>query len=241
MFQSRKWSVPALSFLFALSVSISVNAQDLGGLGVKENLDLPFDAIGDGTGGDEEDPPEVVNFYGQNYEGDGFFYTVDRSGSMQDRGELDRAKREISRNISEFSTKTQFAVIFFDAAIKKFPASGRPAEANPGMKGAALSWVANMRGGRGSCMMEGVREALQFANLATAKRKVIVYVGDGGGTCNGSNETNYLRQMVGTITAQNYQRVQINCIGVMMSGRATQESFLKALAAANGGTYRQLN
>ena len=232
--------VPALVVLGVCGIGVHLSAQDLGGLGVKENLDLPYDSLSD-LNTEEEDPPEVVNFYGQNFEGDGFFITVDRSTTMQDRGELQRAKQEISRIVSEFSHKTQFAVVFFDASIKKFPASGRPADANPGMKGAALSWIANMQGGRGSCMMEGIREALQFANLSTSRRRVIVYVGDGGGTCHNQNERTYLQNAVVTITAQNYQRVQVNCVGVIMSGRTMQEGFLKQLAASNGGTYRQIN
>lgn len=220
-----------LAFLCVLGLAVRIHGQDLGGASLKENLDLPVDIIGGG-----------VNFYGQGHEGDGFFFAVSRSGSMQDRGELHCAKVEISRSISEFLPKTQFAVVFFDAAIKKFPANGRPADANPSMKEAALSWIANMRGGSGSCIMEGLREALQYANLATAKRKVIVYYGDGGGTCHGSNERTYLQTMVTTITAQNYQRARIDVIAVLMGGqRQLQESFLKALTAANGGTYREIN
>ncbi|MCZ6792261.1 MAG: VWA domain-containing protein, partial [Planctomycetota bacterium] len=222
-----------LTLCSILGLGVRIGAQDLGGTGLKENLDLPFDARGDGAG-EDEDAPEVVSFYGQNLEGDGFFYTVDRSGSMQNQGELQRAKQEISRNISEFSSKTQFAVVFFDSGIQKFPTSGRPAEANAGMKGAALSWINNMRGGSGSCMTQGLRVALQFGNLASAKRKVIVYVGDGGGTCGGGNQQQYLQNMVSTITGQNYQRIQINCIGVLMNGRTTQRNYMKLVASANG-------
>lgn len=110
------------------------------------------------------------------------------------------------------------------------------------MKSAALSWISGMAGGSGSCMMEGVREALSMANLASAKRKVVVYVGDGGGTCHGANEQDYLRKMVGIITSQNYQRVQINCVGVLMgTSRTVQENFMKQLAASNGGSYRRIN
>ena len=208
---------------------------------LKANLDLPLDADS-GRTTEDEDPPEVVSFFGQNLEGDGFFYAVDRSGSMQDSGELGKAKQEISRNISEFSNKTQFAVVFLDVGILKFPSSGRPVEANPGMKSAALSWISGVNGGGGSCMMQGIREALNFANLSSVKRKVVVYVGDGGGTCMGASEQNYLRQMVGTITSQNYQRAQINCVGVLMgNGRAMQEGFMKQLVNANGGTYRRIN
>ncbi|MCZ6796298.1 MAG: hypothetical protein O7J95_22020 [Planctomycetota bacterium] len=238
---SLRWFV-ALVAPLGMVFPLALAAQDLGQGGLKENLDLPFDARGEHSD-EEEDPPEVVIFYGQNYEGDGFFYIIDRSTTMQDRGELRRAKQEVARNVSEFSPATQFAIVFFDAGITKFPTSGRPAEAKPGMKVAALSWIANMPGGRGSCMMQGVRVGLQFANLSNVKRKVLVYVGDGGGTCSASQqgEQAYLRNMVNTITSQNYQRVQINCVGVLMGGRGMQEGFLKQLASANRGTYRQIN
>jgi hypothetical protein len=224
--------------IFVLAGSWKVSrAQELGGL--KDNLDLPLDAIGEST--ETEESVEVVVFYGQNLEGDGFFYTIDRSGSMQDSGELARAKQEISRNVSEFSDRTQFGIVFFDARVNRFPSSGRPVEANPGMKAAALSWVAGMAGGSGSCMMEGVRAALDMASFASAKRRVVVYVGDGGGTCMGANEQDYLKKMVATVTSQNYNRVIINCIGVLMdASRTMQENFMKQLAQANGGAYRRI-
>jgi hypothetical protein len=227
----------SVAFLFVTGSFDVAEAQELGGL--KDNLDLPLDAIGEST--ETEESVEVVVFYGQNLEGDGFFYTVDRSGSMQDSGELARAKQEISRNISEFSDRSQFGIVFFDARVVKFPSSGRPVEANPGMKAAALSWVAGMAGGSGSCMMEGIRGALDMANFASAKRRVLVYVGDGGGTCMGANEQDYLKKMVATVTSQNYNRVIINCIGVLMdASRTMQENFMKQVAQANGGSYRRI-
>ncbi len=234
---SLRWTLPAVAAVAIFSLP-QLPAQEIG-LGSKENLDLPLDALAES--GDEVDPPEVVTFYGQTLEGDGFFYAVDRSGTMQERGELARAKQEVSRNVSEFSSRTEFAVVFLDSNIQKFPPSGRPAQASPGIKSAALSWVSGIPGGSGSCMMQGIREALQFSNLSSAKRKVVVYVGDGGGTCRGANEAQYLREMLSTITAANYQRIQINCIGVLMdSSRAMHRNYMKQLAAANGGSYREI-
>jgi hypothetical protein len=226
---------------FALTVDVP--AQGIGGtVGLKENLDLPFDAVGEED--TEEDSPEVVTFYGTQLEGDGFFYTVDRSGSMQDSGELARAKQEISRNVSEFSARSQFGVNFFDAGIQTFPSSGRAVEASPGMKAAALGWVAGMSGGSGSCCELGLSRALRMANTCSARRKVIVYVGDGGGTCSASGlgEQQYLDRTLAIITGQNYQRAQINTIGVLMgTDRQMQERFLQQLARANGGTYKRIN
>ena len=200
----------------------------------KQNLDLPYDAIGDGE--DEEDAPEIVTFYGTTLEGDGFFYVIDRSGSMQTSGELQIAKREVTKNITEFSDRVQFGIFFIDAGLKKFPAGGQPAEANPGMKGSAISFLQATQGGSGSCCQAGFVQALRMANQASAPRKVIVYVGDGGGTCNGADETQYLQQTLGAVSAQNYQRAIVNTIGVLDVNQL-RENFLRALAGANGGTY----
>jgi hypothetical protein len=218
---------------------MEARAQEMGGTGgIKENLDLPLDALGDT--GEEEDAPETIHFYGQTYEGDGFFFTVDRSGSMQDSGELQIAKREMIRNIQELSNRTQFSVNFFDANLIYFPQSGRPAEASQAMKGAATGFINSTPGGGGSCCQKGLLNALRFANLSTSKRKVIVYVGDGGGTC-GGNEGTYHQQTLAMVTQQNYQRAQVNAIGVLMAGRTTQEQFLRQLTSMNNGTYKRVN
>lgn len=200
----------------------------------KENLDMPFDARGETD--EEEDAPEIVVFYGQQFEGDGIFYVVDRSGSMRDSGELDIAKREVLRNVREFSDRVQFGVVFFDSQVVKFPASGQPAEANPNMVSAACSFVMSISGGTGSCCRQGLAEGLRMANLASPRRKVLIYVGDGGGTCNSSAEAQYLQTTLAQITGQNYQRVQINSIGVL-NPSALGVDFMKRLAANNGGTY----
>ena len=51
----------------------------------------------------------------------------------------------------------------------------------------------------------------------------------------------YLNQPLQRVQQQNYQRVTINTIGVMMAGRTMQETFLRNLARANGGTYKRIN
>jgi hypothetical protein len=226
------------SFLALIVVPSSyVQAQDLGvGGATKENLDLPFDAAGESE--EEEDAPEIVTFYGQQLEGDGVFYVIDKSGSMRDNGELAIAQREVIRNVQEFSERVQFGIVFFDATVVKFPASGMPAEANPGMKASAVSFVLSITGVQGSCCQQGLAEGLRMANLATPKRKVMVYVGDGGGTCSG-DESTYLQKTLAQVTAQNYQRMQINCIGVLNPSTIGVD-FMKKLAGNNGGTYTRI-
>jgi Mg-chelatase subunit ChlD len=212
-----------------------VQAQDMaGGVGTKENLDLPFDAGGEQE--EEEDAPEIVTFYGEQLEGDGIFYTVDRSSSMGDKGELAIAKRELARNIQEFSDRVQFGIVFFDAGIMKFPSSGQPATANPGMKSSAMSFVQSVGGGGGSCVQQGLTQTLQMANLSSAKRKVMVYLGDGRGHCQGANEETYLRTTLSAVTSQNYQRIPINCI-MVLDRTDRGEDFMRKLSASNSGTY----
>jgi Mg-chelatase subunit ChlD len=76
--------------------------------------------------------------------------------------------------------------------------------------------------------------------MATSRVKVIVYVGDGSGTCQGAEEATYLRQTLESITAWNKQRAQIHCIGISSRGQI-REDFLKKLAEANGGTYTRID
>jgi hypothetical protein len=213
----------------------SIKAQAVGGgAGTKENLDLPFDALGEVQ--DEEDAPEIVTFYGQQLEGDGFFYVIDKSGSMNNAGELDAAKKEVVRNISEFSDRVQFGIVFFSSEVNKFPSSGVPADASPGMKQSAINFTQSTQSTSGSCIQKGMSEILRMANQATSKRKVIVYLGDGGGTC-GSDEQQYLKQTLALVASQNYQRIQINTIGVLQE---INEAFLKQLATSNGGTFTRI-
>ena len=45
----------------------------------RQPLDLPS---GGGRADDEEDTAEAIHFYGAEYEGDAFFWCLDKSGSM---------------------------------------------------------------------------------------------------------------------------------------------------------------
>lgn len=227
-----------LLLYFTLGTTTRVDAQGLTGGALKANLDLPFDAGLLNDDGEEEDAPEIITFYSQQYEGDGIFYCIDHSSSMS-QGELPVAKREVVRNITEFSSRVQFGIVFFDRNMINFPASGRPAEANPAMKAAAIAWVNAVPGGGGSCVQQGLIQALKYANLSSATRKVVVYLGDGGGHCNGADQATYLRQTLGVVRSQNYQRAQINAIGVL-DVSAISEDFLRNLAASNGGTYTKI-
>ena len=218
--------------LLALFAPSTLWAQSALTGGTKENLDLPFDAIGENE--EEEDAPEVVTFYGTQLEGDGFFYIIDRSGTMQSVGELQRAKQEVIKNITEFSERVQFGVFFFDAGLTKFPSSGQPADANPAMKASGISYVSSTPGGGGTCPQAALLAALRMSQQASAKRKVIVFLSDGHANCSGAGEDTYKAATLAAVSGSNFQRAVINTIGVL---EVLDETFMRSLAASNGGTY----
>ena len=230
------WILIALFVAFAKPAT-RVEAQTLSGGEIRSNLDLPFDARPSKDDGDDEDALETINFYSQQFEGDGFFYVID-GGSMRCA-----AMRDLRRNIAGFSSRIQFGIVFFDRSIWKFPAGRRPAEAKTAMKSAALTWLRSAQtGAGGSCCRKGFVEALKYANASSASRKVIVYVGDGGGDCDGTNEQVYLNQTLSAVRSQNLQRAQINAVGVLdIGGSMIQAKRTRAARAAEeienlGGT-----
>jgi hypothetical protein len=208
-----------------------------GGAATKENLDLPFDALGSSE--DDEEAPELVVFYGQQYEGDGFFYCLDRSGTMSEGSKFPTLQKEVIKNLTQFSERVQFAIVFFDANVTKFPASGRPCEATPAMKAAGSAYVTSNKTGHGTCCKEALVTALSFANQSTAKRKVILYLSDGGTTCPGTDGIQYAQQTLSEVKSRNTQQVKINTLYIGPAGDETppdhSEQFMKKLAAQNNG------
>jgi len=179
---------------------------------------------------------------------------------MGDHGELARAKREICRNIMEFSNRTEFAICFFDSEVRMWPANGRPIKATTQTRGAACRWVSLIPRGSQSCPQEGLIASLRALNRSQNKRRCLVYVGDGGGTCmtpgwrdrypNGPTitasirfEDDYLEETLKVIKRLNYKRASINTIGVMMNrGRLIRHhNFVRDLALQNDGTYRRID
>jgi len=216
--------------------SIAQSAGDAGGA-TKQNLDLPFDALGDSE--EEEEAPEVIVFYGEQYEGDGFFFSCDKSSSMAG-AKWQKCQREVIRVLNGLSEKAQFGICFYDANLVKFPTSGRPADANQAMKAAGSAMVMSTTTGSGSCTKVSLVTCLQFANQSTAKRKTIVHLSDGHNTCNGQDEAQYSKSILAEVAARNIQRAHINAMCIGDAGAWVDENFMKMLATQNQGKYTRL-
>ena len=233
------FSVSLLAALVGLPCpSIPAQSAGTGGAATKENLDLPYDAFGQSD--EEEEAPEIIVFYGQQYECDSVVFCVDKSSSMEGM-KWKRCQQEILKNVTQFSEKTQFGIVLFDANVTKFPGSGRPADASPAMKAAAVSYISASTTGHGTCCKAGLQMALNISNQTTAKRKVILYLSDGRQTCpNAGDEAAYGAATLAEVTARNTQKAHINTLCIAPAGGDCDENFMKKLAAQNQGQYARI-
>ncbi|HVR74304.1 MAG TPA: VWA domain-containing protein, partial [Planctomycetota bacterium] len=184
--------------------------------------------------------PEDLTFFGLSIDADGIFFVIDRSGSMQNTGELEVSKRQTIRATLAFQPEVQFGITFFDREILKFPSSDQPASAgDAAVINSARAFVQSAPGGGGTCGQTALLAALRFAKSSTAREKAIFYVSDGAGTCPGADEATYLRQTLEAVTGENAGIAAIHTIG-LLNPQSMQEKYLKDLAERNGGTYTQI-
>ena len=184
----------------------------------------------------------TIQPFGIPYAASDVVFVVDRSGSMQDSGELARAKQVIAKSLEDLGADASFGIVFFDTGVLKFPSTSELVPATTGNVESALAWLAGVSGGSGSCLDTGLFAGLEYFETSQAKRKAMIYVGDGGGTCRGENEADHLSRTVAQTTEMNGGQVQINAIGVLVgNSRQIQERMLMELAERNGGRYDRIN
>jgi Mg-chelatase subunit ChlD len=221
---------------FLLLASAVARSDEGVAVATKENLDLPFQSSG--SGDDEEEAPEIVFFYGQQFEGEGFFFCMDRSGSTR-QGELEIEKREAIRTVQQFSKRVEFGIVFFAGDVAKWPSNNRPASADGASKSAAIAWMSTIQPGRGSCVLEGLVQTIQFANRSSTARNVVIYLGDGGTNCTSHNPNDYRTRALNAARTANFRNFPINVICVGSDN--VNEDFCKALATMNGGSYKRVS
>jgi hypothetical protein len=242
-----KYSLVAAGALFLMlgASPAPLHAQAAGGGGggaggfSKQNLDLPFEAGGNSE--DEEEAPEIVVFYGQQYEGDGVFFCCDKSGSMNEGTKFKKLQQEVVKNLTQFSERVQFGIVFFDAQMVKFPTSGQPATASAPLKAAGIAMVLSTTPGHGTCQKPALIACLQYAQLSSAKRKIIIYLSDGFATCPNFNPAQYAQEALNEITQRNTGKVHINTICIGPPGVSNvDEDWMRKLASMNSGSMARI-
>lgn len=178
-------------------------------------------------------------FFGVDLEFDCIVFVVDRSTTMVDLPflRLETAKREVVRALRQLPEGSEFGIVFFDWWVLLFPEGGFPASVSPGTVNEAWFFVQTTEGGMWTCPEGGLIAAISMARRASGRRKLIAFLSDGGGTCDGADEAAYLSETVRVVTDYNQGEVRIHTFGIAVPESGPGESFLKDLAAANGGTY----
>jgi hypothetical protein len=181
----------------------------------------------------------AFTFYARSFAADGVFFVIDRSEHMQDSGEVQRAKHEMSRVINELPEDAWLGLVLLDAEAVAFPSSALPARGSQESKNAARLFIRDFTLGLGACPHRALLSALEMAEASDARSKVVIHVSSGRGNCQRADEASYLDQILETVTLVNRGTVHIHTIGVLEIS-PLGERFLQDLASRNGGTYTRV-
>ena len=177
-------------------------------------------------------------FYSELFEGDGTFFVVDRSSDIQDSGSLSFAQRELSERIRWFEQEHQFALVFYDQDLQVFPPEGGAVAATEANVEAAIGWVRQVQGGRGSCFRKALLAALAQAEASIAEHPEIVLITDGDSGCmrTDSDRQRYWRETLSLVSEANTESIPIHAI-LNYTPDAGNAAFMEDLVARNGGRF----
>lgn len=239
-----------------ISCDDSADADDDGALTVADPISLliglfrggpppaaPFPGCG-------EDPTEddlscavfeacrfTFEFYARELSADAVIFVVDKSPLLGHHAEFQRIKSEIKRIVESMPYGVRFGMVFFDANVFAFPGTPEPAVASEATRASAAAWLQEILGGSGTCSGKALQRAIAMARLTGARRNLILYASDGGGTCMGSaDEPDYLQNALDEAKLANSGLARIHTFGALVSNEVGK-SFLTRLAEQNGGVF----
>lgn len=196
----------------------------------RQPLDLPSGGRGDDD--EEEDAPETIDFWGGSYEGDAFFWCLDKSCSMGWNGEIFELKQEFTQTVNSLSSRAEFGVVAFSEGHVVW--NPMPQPANAANKGAASAWVNNLQAAGWTCLGPAAVETINIANACSKQFKQVLVLSDGEPYCGGSNTAS---QVLTDVAAANWQQIPVNTIYIASDTGGIQ--FMQQLAAQNNGTFSQ--
>ncbi|MCI0650322.1 MAG: hypothetical protein L0Z55_00415 [Planctomycetes bacterium] len=213
-----------LSLLLADRRSFATDGDGSG----KRPLDLPSGGAGDDGG--EEDAPEVIQFWGTEYEGEAFFWLMDRSGSMLWDGKMEILKAEMKDAIAQLSARTEFGMVSFADNFTLFKHD--PVKATVSNRLAATYWIEGMVALGWTCMAPAAVETIELSNKCQKRHKTIIFVGDGVPMCDYVDTT---AQVLNDIAVANYKHTKIST--VYISSDQFGIDLFTEIAETYGGTF----
>jgi hypothetical protein len=166
------------------------------------------------------DPPGEVSFFGTPGKGRRFIFIIDRSGSMG-VNRLQAAKSELLKTLQKLPAGSQFMIYFFDHGAEPMPVSGL-LTANPRTIAWAGQWVRAREAGGGTDPSQALKWALEL------RPDTVWLLSDG----RFAHDEAILKQL-----ARDNPR-QAARINTLAFHDRSGEPALRAIAKANGGTYR---
>lgn len=207
-------------------------------------LDLPD---GFGIGEETEGELDFIEFYAEAYEGDAFFFCLDRSGSMREPTPSGASKyavmiREVVRAIQGLSSRSVVTVHFYDASMNQLTLGDPPIRMDAAGKAMLISRVSTTPITGGSCMLRGMEKTLAVAGKSQNEHRTIILVADGRTHC--ANDENDPDKVFQRIMARNRLRIPIN--GIYVGPRSGEDwnigmPLLRRLSLATNGRFKIAN
>lgn len=225
----RSWLKPLTMLLIPLlwMSGVWLVAADLQGPYLRP-LDMP--SGGGGLGDMDEDAPETIIFYGMDYEGDAFFWCLDKSGSMGWDGGIDDLKQEVNAAILSLSPAAEFSLVAFSSNTLVWSPSPQPARLAE--KTAALSWVNSLFPEGWTCIAPAAVQTLSICNQSSHGSRQIIILSDGAPFCNNVDTS---AQALAEISQANWQQIPIHTI--FIGSDTAGINFMQMLATMNQGSF----
>jgi hypothetical protein len=198
---------------------------------------------------EEEDAPELIEFYSNEYEGDAWFFCLDKSDSMSANTAGGSPKymvrnRETIKALSALTKRSTATCLFYDWKKQNSDIFGDPpVRMDEAGKARMIAQVSRMtvanHSGADSCINAGMLRILQVVNKSTNSHRVIMLVADGRAQCSGDTEDP--NRIFQSITSNNIHRAPINTIytGAQSGGDwDIGKPLLERLARATGGKFK---
>jgi len=237
-----------LALLLVPGHIFSAAGSNIAGLGGRY-LDLPD---GFAISEEEEDTPELIEFYNDEYEGDAWFFCLDHSDSMQAASASGQPKymvrnRETIEAINRMSARSVCSIVFFDYRKEQSPCLGDPPlRMDAAGKARAIAFVNSKstanHPGSDSCIASGMVRTLRIASKTNNEFRTCILVADGRAQCSG--DVTDPNQVFQKIMAHNVLKIPINTI---YTGQRSGDdwnlgaSLLRRLAQATNGKFKVAN
>ncbi len=232
--------VPVLA-LVVLGGSLGILSGDSSSAPRKENLDLPFDAYG--VEEDEPEAPEVIFFYGGEYEADAIVFCVDESLSMRKNSRWQIQKREITQAIMQLTPKAKFGLVFYGSGA--FPFRPTVVQATQSNKMSAIAFLHNRQLSLGTCLGPGVVKSLEMLRRVEGSSRSVIVAGDGRPTVcpfvrgqGGASPQQAAAILQETLAANPGRDIRVHTIFVGTDQNPGATEFMQKLASLHNGSYR---